>query len=260
MTTRLLSIAGSDSGGGAGVQADIKTASALGVYAATAITAVTVQNTRGVSAVHALPADIVAGQIDTVLSDIGADAIKIGMLANAPICRAVVQSLKQADCPIVLDPVMVATSGDALLDSETIEALIKQLIPLATIITPNIPEFDVLCGLKNPTDDARLTAAKQFVSKTGVSLLLKGGHGKADIVTDILVTHSGIHRTETQRLKTRHTHGTGCTLSSAIACQLSKGISLPEAVSQAVQFVHHAIKNAPGFGGGHGPLDFLSTP
>lgn len=258
MTKRLLSIAGSDSGGGAGVQADIKTASAFGVYAATAITAVTVQNTQGVSAVHTLPPDIVSGQIEAVLSDIGADAIKIGMLATAPICKVVAQSLNDAHCPIVLDPVMVATSGDPLLRSETVDVLKQFLIPMARVITPNLPEFDILCGLENPADDARIEAAKQFVSRKGVALVLKGGHGAGRTVTNLLFTGDAIHRYETERLSTAHTHGTGCTLASAIACCLAKGVALPEAVSIAGEFVHNAILNAPGFGSGHGPLDFFN--
>jgi len=257
MQPRILSIAGSDSGGGAGIQADIKTASALGVFAATAVTAVTVQNTVGVTAVQTMTPEIVSGQIDAVLSDLGADAIKIGMLATAQICRVVADMLKDVDCPIVLDPVMVATSGDKLLDDDAIEILSTQLAHRATVLTPNLPEFDLLCGLTGPSSEERLDAAMAYVKRTGSSLVIKGGHDRGPVLQNHLVTPEKTYTERYNRIDTRHTHGTGCTMSSAIACYLARGDSLPEAFRNAGDFVHNAIKTAPGLGKGHGPLNFI---
>lgn len=259
MTPRLLSIAGSDSGGGAGIQADIKTASAFGVYAATAITAVTAQNTQRVASVHAVPAGIVRAQIDSVLSDIGADAIKIGMLANSEICQTVLEAMKAVSLPIVLDPVMVSTSGDTLLDESAIQILKDGLMPKAALVTPNLPEFDLLFSLKNPPNAYRLDVARSYVSAKGNAILLKGGHGAEDNVTDNLITPEGIEAFQSKRIDTVHTHGTGCTLSAAIASLLARGDTLSHAVLEATRFVHNAIENAPGLGRGHGPLDFLSN-
>ncbi|MEM6683938.1 MAG: bifunctional hydroxymethylpyrimidine kinase/phosphomethylpyrimidine kinase, partial [Pseudomonadota bacterium] len=218
-----------------------------------------VQNTMGVTAVHPIPADVVAGQISAVLDDIGADAIKIGMLANADICRSVAAALSDVLVPVVLDPVMVATSGDRLLEDDAISLITDQLAPRAQVITPNLPEFDLLCGLDMPTDDARVAAAKDYVKRTGAAVALKGGHGTDVRLRNVLITPGGLHMSEYSRIKSRHTHGTGCTFSSAIAALLARGEALPEAMQQAGDFVHQAIVNAPGFGQGHGPLDFLNT-
>jgi hydroxymethylpyrimidine/phosphomethylpyrimidine kinase len=259
MTPRLLSIAGSDSGGGAGIQADIKTASAFDVYAATAITAVTAQNTQRVASVHAVPAEIVRAQIDCVLSDIGADAIKIGMLANVEICQIVLETLTPITHSLVLDPVMVSTSGDTLLDRSAVQIMRNGLMPLATLVTPNLPEFDLLFNLENPTDAHRLNVAQTHVAAKGNAILLKGGHGTGSLMTDHLVTPEGVESFQSKRIDTVHTHGTGCTLSAAVASLLARGETLSHAVSEAIRFVHNAIENAPGLGRGHGPLDFLSN-
>lgn len=258
MTPRLLSIAGSDSGGGAGIQADIKTASAFGVYAATAITAVTAQNTQEVRAVHAVPAPIVRAQIDCVLGDIGADTIKIGMLANNAICLTVFEAVSETDQPIILDPVMISTSGHRLLDDSASLTLKDGLMPLAALVTPNLPEFDLLFGLKNPSEEDRLETARSYVSTNGNAILLKGGHDTKDTVTDTLITLGDVTTFRSKRIDSVHTHGTGCTLSAAIASLLARGETLPSAVKQGAHFVHDSIAKAPGLGQGHGPLDFLS--
>lgn len=258
MTHRLLSIAGSDSGGGAGIQADIKTACAFGVYASTAITAVTVQNTLGVSAVEAMPPTLVHDQIGAVLSDIGADAVKIGMVVNEGICRAIADALEGMSIPIVLDPVMVSTSGHRLLDPGAIDALIETLVPKAVLITPNLPELDVLCDLVSPSDAERRRAARAFVAERKTSLLLKGGHAEGPDLDNILITEQAEQVFSYKRLDTVQTHGTGCTLSAAIACLLAKGVTLPRAIEIAGAFVHQAISSAPGLGSGRGPLDFFA--
>ncbi len=238
---RILTIAGSDSSGGAGIQADIKTITMLGGYAMTAITAVTAQNTCGVQAVEVLSPDMVAAQIDSCLSDIGVDAVKIGMLGSAQIAEVVAGRLVGLDVPIVFDPVMVATSGAALADAATMAAFAR-LIELATVVTPNLPELAALGG------EALLCGAAKAV-------LIKGGHGAGDILTDRLVTSSGeVARWQGARIDTRHTHGTGCTLASAIATGLGQGLSLEAAIARARQFVRAAIEAAPGFGEGNGPL------
>lgn len=254
---RLLSIAGSDSGGGAGIQADIKTASALGVFAATAITAVTAQNTREVIAVEALSPEMVRAQIAAVLGDIGADAIKIGMLANTGIIEAVTDALDAAHVPIVLDPVMVATSGGLLLDESAVESLRSKLLPAATVVTPNLPELDVLAGLKQPTREERLAFTAGLAEANDQAILLKDGHGSGPVVEDALVMPDGVTFFSSERLITTNTHGTGCTLSTAIACGLACGKSLEEAVQAARDFVHAGICSAPELGSGHGPLNFL---
>jgi hydroxymethylpyrimidine/phosphomethylpyrimidine kinase len=238
---RILAIAGSDSSGGAGIQADIKTIVMLGGYAMTAITAVTAQNTNGVQAIEVLPVDLVAAQIESCLSDIGADAIKIGMLGSAPIAHAVAGVLEPLAIPIVFDPVMVATSGSALADNETIAAF-ERLMQLATLTTPNVPELDALGG---PGGMAR----------RGVSYLAKGGDGVGTEIEDRLVRPGADDRAwRGPRIETRHTHGTGCTLSSAIATLLGQGVSLENAIERAREFVRAALSAAPGFGSGHGPM------
>ena len=238
---RILAIAGSDSSGGAGIQADIKTITMLGGYAMTAITAVTAQNTLGVQAVEVHSAEFIAAQIESCVSDIGVDAIKIGMLGSPEIASTVASALSDLDVPIVFDPVMIATSGSVLADAATIAAF-EALMRMATVATPNLPELEALGGLE-------ATLAH------GCAVLVKGGHGDGDTLTDTLhqpgqepITWSN------PRIETRHTHGTGCTLSSAIATGLGAGLSLEEATARGITFVREAIANAPGLGAGSGPL------
>ena len=253
---RVLIIAGSDPSGGAGIQADIKTVTRLGHYAAAAIVALTVQNTTGVSGVHLVPEDIVRGQISAVLDDIGADAVKIGMLANADIITAVADSMDAAGYtgPVVLDPVMVATSGDRLLADDAVDALKTRLLPRASLVTPNLPEATVLTGLGMDTEAAMEQAGQALITAGAGAALIKGGHGRETVLTDILVMPDSCMRLTGPRIETRHTHGTGCTLSSAVATGLAAGLPLPEACRLAHAFVRSAIENAPGFGAGHGPL------
>ena len=241
-TPRILIIAGSDSGGGAGIQADIKTVTMLGGFATTAITAITAQNTLGVQAVHAVPADMVVKQIDSVLSDIGTDAIKIGMIGAAETANAVADRLANIGVPIVFDPVMVATSGAKLADAATVMAF-RRLMALATVTTPNIPEAEALGGA-------------EAIGRHGCHVVMKGGHGDGSVVVDRLLTPTGaeLRRSEGKRFDTDDTHGTGCTFASALACGLGKGMTLEEGFEQAVRFVRLAILSAPGFGSGHGPI------
>lgn len=244
MTARVLIIAGSDSGGGAGIQADIKTVTMLGGHAMTAITAITAQNTLGVQAVHAIPADMVMAQVDSVARDLGVDAIKIGMIGNADTAAALAERLRQPDLrgvPLVFDPVMVATTGAALADAPTIAAF-GQLMDIATIVTPNQPELVALGGAN-------------AVLARGCVLLDKGGHGDGDQITDRLIGPDGeMARWDAPRIDTPHTHGTGCTLASAIATGLAQGMPLEPAVARARDFVRLALLGAPGLGGGHGPM------
>lgn len=250
---RLLIIAGSDSGGGAGIQADIKTASTFGVYAMTAVTAVTAQNTKTVSKIHLIPAEMVREQIALCLSDIGADAIKIGMLGSAAIVKAVAAALAKhaRKIPIVLDPVMVSTSGKTLLPANAAIALKKHLLPLATLVTPNLPETKALTGLRDSEK-----AGRKLIEMGAKAALIKGGHSTRETIDDVLVWDRGVDVFAFPRIKTRHTHGTGCALSTAIACGLAKGEPLPLAVSRAREFLQHAIETAPGLGKGRGPLNF----
>ena len=251
---RVLIIAGSDSSGGAGIQADIKTVTMLGGYAMTAITAVTAQNTRGVSAVETLSPDMVAAQIDACMADIGVDAVKIGMLGSADIAEIVADRLEDLDRPIVFDPVMVATSGSVLADEATIEVF-GWLMELASVTTPNIPELEALTGLNLSIDGAIAEAAAQLAEKHGCAILAKGGHGAGDKVTDRLVKPDGSFASfGDPRIDTKHTHGTGCTLSSALATYLAQGLPMEDAVRQARAFVRSALLAAPGFGSGHGPM------
>ncbi|WP_297730526.1 bifunctional hydroxymethylpyrimidine kinase/phosphomethylpyrimidine kinase [uncultured Maricaulis sp.] len=254
---RVLVIAGSDSGGGAGIQADIKAITAMGGYAATAITAITVQNTLGVSAIHPIPLDILKGQIDAVLNDIGADVIKTGMLGTADVVTLVAERLEACDPPIplVLDPVMVATSGDALVDEGTEAAIRDRLLRLAYLVTPNIPEAEKLTGLVIEDIAGQLEAANRLVGMGARAALVKGGHLKGHVVTDVLVSSRGMELMERPRLPGRNTHGTGCTLASAIAGLLADGAALPDAVRRAGDYLHEAIARAPGFGAGHGPVN-----
>ena len=252
-----LTIAGSDSGGGAGIQADIKTFSALGVYATSVITAVTAQNTRSVSAVLALSPDIVLAQIKAVLDDIDIHAVKIGMLANAEIIAVVAEALANFKGPIVLDPVMVAKSGDALLDETAVSALIQLLVPRADILTPNLPEAAKLLGYPMASSiEETLSQGRALCTLGAAAALMKGGHATGDICIDILVTSENNWHFEAPRIATRNTHGTGCTLSSAIAAELAKGATMLDAVSRAHRWLHGAIAAADqlAIGKGHGPV------
>ncbi|MDY7094502.1 MAG: bifunctional hydroxymethylpyrimidine kinase/phosphomethylpyrimidine kinase [Acidobacteriota bacterium] len=268
---RLLTIAGSDSGGGAGIQADLKTFAAFGGYGMSAITALTAQNTRQVTAVHEAPPEMVAAQIAAVFEDIGVDAVKIGMLASAPIIEAVAEALetyRDGDTPpVVLDPVMVAKSGDALLRDDAIDALRRRLLPLATLVTPNLPEAERLTGLPVSTDEEALAAAKELakggLAEAGTAVLLKGGHRRGDEIVDLLVDPRA-QRPEDRERRFRHprvatssTHGTGCTLSSAIAAGLGSGATLASSIDEAIQYLHGALVAAFPLGHGHGPVHHL---
>lgn len=254
---RVLTIAGSDSGGGAGIEADLKTISALGGYGCTAITAVTAQNTLGVAGVHTLPAAFVALAIKTVLDDIGVDAIKLGMLANEAIIRAVAATLPSG-IPLVLDPVMVATSGAVLLEDGAIDAMRQLLLPRATLVTPNLPETRKLTGLAVETEAERIAAGRALIAMGARAALVKGGHGGETILTDYLITADSMEAISLPRIDTRNTHGTGCTMASAIATGLAQGMSLPDAVRRARHYLQEAIRTAPGFGTGHGPVNHLA--
>ncbi|OXE35012.1 MAG: bifunctional hydroxymethylpyrimidine kinase/phosphomethylpyrimidine kinase [Phenylobacterium zucineum] len=253
---RVLIIAGSDSGGGAGLQGDLKTVTVLGGYGATAVSAITVQNTLGVSAVYPLPLDLIEAQARAVLDDIGADAIKIGMLGDADVVERVAQILDSVrDIPAVIDPVMIAKGGHPLLADRAIGALRRLMIPRSTLLTPNAPEAAALTGLAVETVDDRRRAGEALLNLGAKAVLMKGGHGAGDVLVDLLMTPQGESRFETERLKTRHTHGTGCALASACATGLAQGLTLTSAVSRAWSFVQEALAHAPGLGAGHGPLD-----
>jgi len=252
---RVLIIAGSDSGGGAGVQADIKTVTALGGYAATAITAITVQNTLGVCGVMPIPLEVIEAQARAVLDDIGADAIKTGMLGDAATVELVARLLADAGVAAVIDPVMVAKGGASLLADGAVAAVRERLIPQAALLTPNAPEAAVLTGLTVETTDDLRRAGEALLGAGARAVLMKGGHVAGDRVVDVLMTPSGETAFEGERIESRHTHGTGCTLASACATGLAQGLPLVEAVARAWDYVHEAILRAPGFGAGHGPLD-----
>lgn len=256
-----LTIAGSDSSGGAGIQADIKTFSAFGVYGASALTALTAQNTQGVAAVEAIAPAFVAAQMDAVFADLEVGAIKIGMLANAGIVNAVTAGLRRAPrLPLVVDPVMVATSGDVLLEPDAIEAIKRELFPLAAIVTPNMPEAARLLDVTEAASETEAIAqAKALLSLGCKAALLKGGHGDGATAVDILCDHDGIERFVRPRVDTRNTHGTGCTLSAAITALLARGVAMREAVGRAKAFVWHALEAGKSLGVGHGcgPVDHL---
>ena len=253
---RVLVVAGSDSGGGAGIQADIKAVMALGGYAATAITALTAQNTVGVHGVLPVPPHFVRQQIDVVLDDIGADAVKTGMLGSAEVVQAVAAALRRrgSPVPLVVDPVMVAKGGARLLDDPAVAALRRDLLPLAALLTPNVPEAEALTGLAIADHAAARRAAQALLDLGAAAVLLKGGHLDGAVVQDILATPAGLEVIESPRVDTRHTHGTGCTLASAVAAGLAQGMTLSDAVRRGAAYVHAAILAAPGFGAGHGPL------
>ncbi|MBQ5931639.1 MAG: bifunctional hydroxymethylpyrimidine kinase/phosphomethylpyrimidine kinase [Tidjanibacter sp.] len=257
---RVLTIAGSDSGGGAGIQADIKAISALGCFATSAITAVTVQNTLGVEAVHPIPLDILRGQIEAVLSDIGTDAVKIGMLHSSEVVEVVADVLQKYNIRnVVLDPVMVSTSGHRLIEESAIDTLRRVLIPQARVITPNIPEAEILAGVKITANDQLAEVARQLSQGGTVSVLLKAGHLTEDRLVDIFYNAEQDTITElpSARVYTPNTHGTGCTLSSALAALLAKGYELTDAARGAKEYINQAIVSGARYeiGGGHGPVD-----
>jgi hydroxymethylpyrimidine/phosphomethylpyrimidine kinase len=261
---RVLSIAGSDSGGGAGIQADLKTFSALGCYGMTAITAITAQNTQGVRAIHGVPPDVLKAQIDAVLEDIGTDAVKIGMLHSPEVARVVAQAIQRFQLHnVVLDTVMVSTSGDRLMAQETVAVLVKELFPLACVITPNLDEAELLLGHKIDGIDALEPAAHELLALGAKAVLLKGGHLPGDEVVDVLVQPGQpCLRLASARIPSGNVHGTGCTLSSAIAAHLALGMNLAQAVTQARQYVLGAIATGAQVqtGHGHGPLNHGHAP
>jgi len=258
-----LTIAGSDSGGAAGIQADLKTFHQFGVFGTSVICAVTAQNTRGVTAWEALPRSLVAAQIDAVATDLRPGAVKTGMLGSADLVGAVADGLERPSLkPYVLDPVMVATSGDRLLDVDAERLIARRLVPLATLVTPNLDEAQILVDAVLATPDDMERAARRLVTFGARAALVKGGHLRGDRLVDVLVTADGtVRRYEHSRIDTTSTHGTGCTLSAAVTAGLALGRGLEEAVSDALDFVHRAIAAAPGLGAGHGPLNhFVPAP
>lgn len=261
MRGRVLIIAGSDSGGGAGIQADIKTCAALDAYSATAITALTAQDTLGVHGVHPVPPDFIRQQIRLSLQDIGADAIKTGMLGDSATIDTVCDALAEQSprLPLVVDPVMVAKGGHALLSGDAVETLKRRLLPFASLITPNLPEAEILSGMRI-TNPREMEAAAEMMLTLGVpAVLLKGGHLPGDELIDLLATEEGTEVFESRRIDSRHTHGTGCTLASAIAAGLAQGLSLRDAVLRGRSYVQAALRAAPGLGRGHGPLNHSVT-
>ena len=252
---RVLIIAGSDSGGGAGLQADLKTVTMLGGYAATAVTAITVQNTLGVHGVHPLPVELIAAQADAVLDDIGADAVKTGMLGSVQVVETVAAILDRAGVPAVVDPVMVAKGGHPLLPPDAMQAVRTLMVPRAALLTPNAPEAEALTGITVPDLDGQRRAGEAILRLGAHAVLMKGGHVPGETVIDLLMTPAGETLLEGPRTDTRHTHGTGCTLASACAAGLARGLPLEIAVAEAWAYVAEAIRRAPGLGAGHGPID-----
>ncbi len=261
MHGRVLIVAGSDSGGGAGIQADIKAVTALGAFATTAITALTAQNTRGVFGVFPVPSDFIAQQMTVVLDDIGADAVKTGMLHSAAVIDSVVDTLTQhsPNIPLVVDPVMVAKGGASLLLPEAQQALVQRLLPCAALLTPNLPEAEVLIGQSIRDVDGMRRAAEMLLQMGPAAVLVKGGHLQGPRVVDVLHTKDGVHVFEDERIESRSTHGTGCTLASAIAAGIAQGLDLIAAVERARRYLRLAILQAPGLGSGHGPLNHAVT-
>jgi hydroxymethylpyrimidine/phosphomethylpyrimidine kinase len=257
MSGRVLIVAGSDSGGGAGIQADIKTVTALGGYAATAVTALTAQNTLGVFGIVAIDPGFVRRQMEVVLSDIGADCIKTGMLHDAGIIAAVADCLEAAApaVPLVVDPVMLASSGARLLDAGAVAVLKTRLIARATVLTPNIPEAEALLGRKIAGMEEMASAAAALRALGPQVVVLKGGHLPGNRLRDVVMENSAIYAIDGARIETRHTHGTGCTLASAIATGIAQGMAMRAAIERAHAFVQRAIRTAPGYGQGHGPLN-----
>ncbi len=264
MQGRVLIIAGSDSGGGAGIQADIKTVTTLGGFAMTAVTALTAQNTLGVLGIHEVPPEFVREQIRVVLEDIGADCIKTGMLHSIEVIDAVVDALDTygAGIPLVVDPVMVAKGGTSLLHGDAVQAVRQKIIPRATVITPNAPEAAVLAGLEVKTQEDAMTAARSLATLGPSSILITGGHVDTDAghVSDVFLHgENTMDVFEAERIETPHTHGTGCTLASAIAAGIAAGMDARNAIIRARHYVHTAIATAPGLGHGHGPLNHGHT-
>jgi hydroxymethylpyrimidine/phosphomethylpyrimidine kinase len=261
MKGRVLIVAGSDSGGGAGIQADIKAVTAMGGFAATAITALTAQNTQGVHGVVPVDPAFIAQQIEVVLTDIGADALKTGMLHSAEVIDTVIASLKRhaPGVLLVVDPVMVAKGGHRLLLSEAETALRDRLLPMAAVLTPNLPEAEVLVGFPVRVEADMRRAAEKLVSLGARAVLMKGGHLEGDRVVDLLFQDGRVDRFEDARIQSRNTHGTGCTLASAIAAGLAQKMSLRDSVARARAYVREAIATAPGYGKGHGPLNHAVT-
>ena len=250
-----LTIAGSDSGGGAGIQADLKTFAAHGIYGTSAITAITAQNTLGVTMWEAVSPELVVAQIDAVVSDIGADAVKTGMLANIGIVQAVAAAVRRLSLRnLVVDPVMIAKGGDRLLETAAIDAIRTELLPLAGVVTPNIPEAEVLAGMEITSIDAMGEAGRRILALGPRVVLVKGGHLEGDRSIDIACAAGRIETFEAARIHTIHTHGTGCTLASAIAANLALGREEMDAIGRAKHYVTAAIRRAPGIGRGHGPL------
>jgi hydroxymethylpyrimidine/phosphomethylpyrimidine kinase len=253
---RALTIAGSDSGGGAGIQADLKTFAAWGVYGTSAITALTAQNTVAVTAVHLVPPDVVAAQIDAVVSDIGCDAVKTGMLATAELVETVAAALRRHQTgPVVVDPVMVAKSGDTLLSDEAVLAVVRHLLPLARVVTPNIPEAEVLTGRPVRTISDMRDAARRLVDLGAAAALVKGGHLDGETLVDVVYESGHLHELEGPRLHSRHTHGTGCTMAASVAAQLALGVTLVDAVAAAKVYIAGAMRHGVAAGRGHQPLD-----
>ncbi len=257
MKGRVLIIAGSDSGGGAGIQADIKAVTALGGFAATAITALTVQNTLGVFGVHPAPLDIIEAQARVVLEDIGADAIKTGMLGSVEIVELVARLLDglAAGAPAIVDPVMIAKGGHPLLEDPAVAAVRELMVPRAALLTPNAPEAEALAGVPVADVDGQRRAGEALLRLGARAVLMKGGHVPGATVVDVLLTPDGETTFEGPRIDTRHTHGTGCTLASACAAGIAQGLPLTDAVARAWAYTAEAVRRAPGFGAGHGPLD-----
>jgi len=255
---KVLTIAGSDSGAGAGIQADLKTFAALGVYGTSVITAITAQNTVKVTQIFELSTHLVAAQIDAVMQDIGAQALKTGMLANAAIIEVTAAKIRHYDLKnLVVDPVMVAKSGDLLLRKDAIQALRYRLIPLAKVVTPNLPEAEELTEMKLTRAKEIEEAARRIIAMGAQNVVIKGGHRKGPAI-DLFFDGKKSRVLRSPRIRTRHTHGTGCTLATAIACGLAEGRALPDAVGRAIGFVQNAIRTAPGLGAGHGPLNHSS--
>ncbi len=253
-----LTIAGSDSGGGAGIQADLKTFSALGVYGMSVLTSITAQNTLGVQGVHDLPPDFVGLQIDSVMQDIGTDAVKTGMLSNTQIIKIVSEKVKKYKVKnLVIDPVMIAKGGDRLLKEDAVESLKQDLVPLANVVTPNFSEAEVLSGLKIGNLSDMKEAARKIFRLGAQNVLIKGGHLSSDEAIDVLYNGRTFREFRAERIITKNTHGTGCTLSSAIAAELAKGKEVEEAVNTAKRYITLAIQNSLEIGHGHGPLNHL---
>jgi hydroxymethylpyrimidine/phosphomethylpyrimidine kinase len=256
-----LSIAGSDSGAGAGIQADLKTFAALGVYGLTVITAITAQNTIGVRAVQEIDLDVIKAQLDAVAEDFSIGALKTGMLSSAAIIETVAAGIQRHRLgPLVVDPVMVAKSGDRLLREDAIDALRRRLLPLAAVVTPNIPEAEVLTGRPIRTRDDRVAAARGIIELGAHAVVIKGGHSDDDPIVDLLVDRDVLREYPAPRIATSSTHGTGCTFSAAITAGLAQGLDLQQAVAEARDYVSRALAGAPGLGHGHGPLNHFPSP